>query len=187
MLFSGLNSPLCKVFNNEDSILLGQKLEDGWSNDADPSVSKSEVWKIFGKELQEVSDRSTIMDIDDWALDNGRRFKKEDLIYTLDPSEDVYESNWREKGYFRKYDARDELHRSPEKLKMIERMKQFPHEDWGQKKGFSEDVMRIPSLTRTLPKLQPLRTLLYFCNQRLVTENCRLQDRGKRGNRSKAI
>ena len=111
---------------------MGQKLEEVWFADADPSVSKYEAWKNFEEQLQEVSDRSTSMDIDDWALKNGFNFKVEDSIYTLDPSEDVDESNWREKGWFRKYDARDELHRSPEKLKMIERMEQFPDEDWGQ-------------------------------------------------------
>ena len=139
MLLSQFNSPLCKVFNNEESILLGQKLEDMWSTDADPSVSKSEALKIFGKKLQEVSGRSASMDINDWAVKNELKFKEKDLIYTFDPFEDVDESNWREKGWFRKYDARDELHRSPEKLQMIERMKQFPHEDWGQENDSSED------------------------------------------------
>ena len=88
--------------------------------------------KSFERGLQEVKERSPRMVFDDWAIDNGFKVQKKEFIYTLDPSEDVDESNWREKGWFRKYDARDELHRSPEKLKMIERMEQFPHEDWGQ-------------------------------------------------------
>lgn len=146
MLFSVYFFPLGKVFNSEDSILLGQKLEDLWFTDAHSSVSRSELSKSFEKKLQEVSDRSTSMDIFDWALENGRKFEEEDLIYTLDPSEHVDESNWREKGWFRKYDARDELHRSPEKLRMIERMKQFPHEDWGQEKMHfrrRQEVLRV--------------------------------------------
>lgn len=113
-------------------------MEDVWSTKAD----ESEVLDCFEKELQKVRDRSTSMEIDDWAIENGLKFNKEDFVYTLDPSEDVDESNWREKGWFRKYDARDELHRSPDKLKMIERMEQFPDENWGQEEGFSQDAKK---------------------------------------------
>lgn len=88
--------------------------------------------------LQEVGQRSPRIKLVDWKMENGLRYKREDLIYTLDPSEDVDESNWREKGWFRKYDARDELHRSPEKLKMIERMEQYGREDAEQKDGTEE-------------------------------------------------
>lgn len=93
----------CMCPNFEDSIYLGQAGEKVLFSD---SRSDMEALQVSIKELsarvKEVFPRCERVDRKELEYKMGLRIDLDKDAPTLDPSEDVDESNWRERGYFRK-------------------------------------------------------------------------------------
>ncbi|KAL8937887.1 MAG: hypothetical protein Q9216_004193 [Gyalolechia sp. 2 TL-2023] len=112
--------------SNEDSIYLGEALDDVLFWDETSSLSLDAVQQVFEERLAEVRNRSARKDIGVWVLETGWWVGTDRLTKrTLDPSEDVDESNWTERGHFKKsdkvLDSQSASSASPE----VDRVKSF--------------------------------------------------------------
>lgn len=88
--------------NDVDSVYLGQALENSLALDQDSlHATRDDMVPELKRRMAEVSFRSRKSTVEEWQLSAGWRFEYGPSIYTLDPNEDVDESNWIEKGHFR--------------------------------------------------------------------------------------
>ncbi|KAL9001673.1 MAG: hypothetical protein Q9188_005356 [Gyalolechia gomerana] len=97
--------------SSEDSVYLGEAFDDvlfcdetsSSSLDATSSSSLDATTKVFAARLAEVQKRSPIKNFVTWELEAGWSVDWDRLTErTLDPAEDVDESNWMERGHFEK-------------------------------------------------------------------------------------
>lgn len=88
--------------NDEDSIYLGQALETILALDQDSlQATRDDMVPELKRRMAEVSLRSRKSTVEEWEVSAGWRFEYGPSIYTLDPNEDIDDSNWMEKGHFR--------------------------------------------------------------------------------------
>ena len=90
----------CLRLTPEDAVYLGQAYEKCFLQEDNPDGC-ARSFEIFASRLKEVIPRCEEVHPAQWQYEVGRRVDPLDNALTLDPSEDVDESNWRERGYFR--------------------------------------------------------------------------------------
>lgn len=89
------------LLSTEDSEYVGSAMESWWSWDDTSSVTKHDMMDEIERRLTEVSQRGE-RSWDGWAQrKNGSIIDNVPSLYTLDPTEDVDDSTWLEKGHFR--------------------------------------------------------------------------------------
>ncbi|KAL8754190.1 MAG: hypothetical protein Q9184_005190 [Pyrenodesmia sp. 2 TL-2023] len=89
--------------SSEDSIYLGEALDNILLWDETSPHSLDSLTKVFEARRAEVHERSRLQNFRAWSYDNGWRVGDSRLKdHTLDPAEEVDESNWMEKGHFKK-------------------------------------------------------------------------------------
>ncbi|KAL8855295.1 MAG: hypothetical protein Q9178_008059 [Gyalolechia marmorata] len=105
--------------SSEDSIYLGEALDDILLWDETSPSSLDSLTKVFEARRAEVHERSRLRSLRNWSSDNGWYVYKKYLVeHRLDPAEEVDESNWMEKGYFKK--PNEDLGSPPSNLENME-------------------------------------------------------------------
>ena len=83
-----------------DAVYLGQAYEKVLFPE-DYNDAPAQSLETFTSRLEEVVPRCEKVDINQWEYEVGWRIVLPENTLTLDPSEDVDESNWKERGWFR--------------------------------------------------------------------------------------
>ena len=89
------------AFESIDSVHLGQALDQVILYNKDSRKSRDDLIEVFEHQLTEAGQGREEIWFGEWQVQIGWRTDALDPICALDPAEDVDQTNWRERGYFR--------------------------------------------------------------------------------------
>ncbi|KAI4184965.1 MAG: hypothetical protein L6R41_004400, partial [Letrouitia leprolyta] len=120
--FSSEAEPLYR--SNEDSWYLGEAIDEILFWDESSSSSRDVLLEAFNARLAEVRERNSGNNYTERSHGAGWMIKKNRLSErNLDPSEDVDESNWTERGHFKKLNEFSESRLNDPKNQLKDRIK----------------------------------------------------------------
>ena len=96
------------VINDKESIELGAVLDRLLFYDENLDISTESLLTEFESRLSNVCRKTPTSDLHRWALEAG--WAIEDALCALDPAEDIDETNWLQRGYFRRSESLSNVH-----------------------------------------------------------------------------
>ena len=107
-MFTAKRPHSSKVLNDNDSQSLGHIFDNAlFSHVNDEATQHKEI----EDRINELHERYNEVFFEERAVDTDWFLPRKTPVFALDPFEDVTESDWMEKGYFRKHETRSLSHR----------------------------------------------------------------------------